>query len=283
MENTPNQQRKRWRFSYKWVLWLLVILAFLLSAWLRTHLFSKQEKLVSLIEAREPQEHVHAIAIGADGTRYVATHFGLITGKTERDWARLQSNQSDIWSIVSMSDGSLVIAGDQLGIARLQGTQQEQLRQGRVHALAQDPQRPERLLAYELNQGLLESVDRGKTWQKRSAAPIGDVLALAVSPVNSNTLVAGGIGGMVARSSNGGESWDRLLPLSESISALTWTPSGQLFAASGGRVFLSQDQGTTWQLFAIHADDRTVVALTAAQDQLFAVASDGHLIIYPLK
>lgn len=118
--------------------------------------------------------------------------------------------------------------------------------------------------------GLFRSTDSGDNFSKRSDSPdilgYDDILntfghqsdydlALAVSPTNANTVVAGGL--VVWRSTNGGVDWSEVVDYFEDIDNsnyihadvhhLIYNPSNSnLYASTDGGVSVSTDHGDNW-------------------------------------
>lgn len=141
-----------------------------------------------------------------------------------------------------------------------------------VHRLAITPSHPARLYM-AAGDGLYRSQDGGETWQKlRDTASIGYPDALLIHPYHEDTVfTAGGVGSpglwlksgtadaRIARSRDGGRTWQRLqqgLPseIRGNVEALSLDvrPGGfSLYAGTGdGDVFFSEDEGETWHTVA---------------------------------
>ena len=128
------------------------------------------------------------------------------------------------------SDGgrSFSLASDQVG--------------GNVMALAVLPDG--RILAGDMQQGLLESSDRGASWKQRLRA---QVMGLAVNSNDPKRLLATGAG--IALSNDGGRSWRSVLDLPDGAGPVAWSQSSPKLAYAVGfnRTFYrSADGGKTW-------------------------------------
>src|SRR5207249_6923529 len=113
---------------------------------------------------------------------------------------------------------------------------------GNVMALA--VLRDGRILAGDMQQGLLESSDGGASWKRRLRA---QVMGLAVNPTDPKRLLTTGAG--IALSTDGGRSWRSVLDLPDGAGPVAWARSNpQLaYAVRFNRTFYrSADGGKTW-------------------------------------
>lgn len=113
---------------------------------------------------------------------------------------------------------------------------------GNVMALAVLPDG--RILAGDMEQGLLESSDGGASWKQRLRA---QVMGLAVSPTDPKRLLATGAG--IALSADAGRSWRSVLDLPDGAGPVAWSRSNPKLAYAVGlnRTFYrSADGGKTW-------------------------------------
>lgn len=114
---------------------------------------------------------------------------------------------------------------------------------GSVMALAVLPDG--RILAGDMEQGLLESSNGGATWKQRLRAQL---MGLAVNPRDPKRVLAAGAG--IALSTDGGRSWQWVLDLPEGAGPVAWSRSDPnvAFAVAFNRtLYRSGDGGRTWQ------------------------------------
>lgn len=114
---------------------------------------------------------------------------------------------------------------------------------GNVMALAVLPDA--RILAGDMQQGLLESSDGGASWKQTLQAQL---MGLAVNPSNPKRLLAAGAG--IALSIDGGRSWRSVLDLPDGVGPVAWSQSDPKLAYAVGfnRTFYrSADGGESWQ------------------------------------
>jgi photosystem II stability/assembly factor-like uncharacterized protein len=101
-----------------------------------------------------------------------------------------------------------------------------------------------RILAGDMQQGLLESSDRGASWKQRLRA---QVMGLAVNPNDPQRLLATGAG--IALSNDGGRSWRSVLDLPDGAGPVAWSQSSPKLAYAVGfnrTLYRSADGGKTW-------------------------------------
>lgn len=94
--------------------------------------------------------------------------------------------------------------------------------------------------------GVRFSMDCFCLWREANGLT-GPVNAIAADPAKPERLYAASEDGIFL-SSNGGQDWGAAAALPETATALTVTPSGELYAGTvGGRVFRSLDGAKTWE------------------------------------
>jgi hypothetical protein len=102
-----------------------------------------------------------------------------------------------------------------------------------------------RLLAGDMEQGLLARVTDGRDWQVSDPSA---VMGLAVNPDDASVVIAAGEG--ILRSSDGGTTWDRVFPLAEGAGPVAWSASDPEvgYVVGFDRVlYRTQDRGGSWQ------------------------------------
>lgn len=123
---------------------------------------------------------------------------------------------------------------------------------GHLHSLALEPQSGTLLMG--THQGLYESRDDGKSWEKmtlKGGVPGTDFMTMVVDPSNSKTIYAGGHDLAVIKSEDGGKTWrpaGKGLPTMD-IHALAVDPTKperlHAWAVDHG-LYRSNDAGSTW-------------------------------------
>jgi photosystem II stability/assembly factor-like uncharacterized protein len=119
-----------------------------------------------------------------------------------------------------------------------------------VHGLGMDPQNPETLYAYIVDEGIYRSPDAGESWEPVSseAGVMGPIL---VDPRGSDTLYVSSMQGGFRKSTDAGESWVTVSPfpgdgMVMSISE-SWEDPDTFYAANGRQVLMSTDSGESWR------------------------------------
>jgi photosystem II stability/assembly factor-like uncharacterized protein len=103
-----------------------------------------------------------------------------------------------------------------------------------------------RILAGDMRQGLYSSADGGKTWKPTLQEGL---MGLAVNPKDPKRIVATGPG--ILLSTDGGRSWDEVLPLQQGAGPVAWAPSRPRVGYVVGfdkTLYKTEDGGATWRL-----------------------------------
>lgn len=102
-----------------------------------------------------------------------------------------------------------------------------------------------RILARDMQQGLLVSSDGGRSWRSTLNA---QVLGLAVNRADPSRLLA--TGGGIALSVDGGRNWRSMLDLPGGAGPVAWSPSNPTRAYVVGldrELYRTTDRGESWQ------------------------------------
>jgi len=102
-----------------------------------------------------------------------------------------------------------------------------------------------RIVAGDMEQGLLASEDGGETWEVVAEAA---VMGLAVNPADPETIVAGGPG--ILLSTDGGRTWSQALQLEQGAGPVSWSESEPDVAYAVGfdrLLYRTDDRGRSWQ------------------------------------
>lgn len=105
-----------------------------------------------------------------------------------------------------------------------------------------------RILAGDMEQGLLASEDGGETWRVVAEAA---VMGLAINPADPQTIVAGGPG--VLLSTDSGRTWSQALQLEPGGGPVAWSASDPDVGYAVGfdrLLYRTDDRGRSWQAVA---------------------------------
>ena len=101
-----------------------------------------------------------------------------------------------------------------------------------------------RILAGDMQQGLMISRDGGRTWARNLRAQL---MGLALNPTDPKRILASGPG--VSLSTNGGGNWKRVLDIPDGGGPVAWSQSNPKIAYVVGfdrTLYRSIDSGQTW-------------------------------------
>ncbi len=102
-----------------------------------------------------------------------------------------------------------------------------------------------RILAGDMEQGLLASDDGGRTWRLVERAA---VMGLAINPADPKTIAAGGPG--ILLSTDGGRRWEFVLALEGGAGPIAWSASDPDVGYAVGfdrTLYRTEDRGQSWQ------------------------------------
>jgi photosystem II stability/assembly factor-like uncharacterized protein len=102
-----------------------------------------------------------------------------------------------------------------------------------------------RILAGDMQQGLLESADGGRRWTARLRA---GVMGIAINPRDPQRLLATEKGIFLSR--DGGRSWEQMLSFPEGMGPVAWSPRQRNVAYVVGytrTLYKTSDGGESWQ------------------------------------
>ncbi len=102
-----------------------------------------------------------------------------------------------------------------------------------------------RILAGDMQQGLMISRDGGRTWTRNLRAQL---MSLALNPTESRRILASGPG--VSLSTDGGDTWKRVLDIPDGGGPVAWSRSNPKIAYVVGfdrTLYRSTDSGRTWR------------------------------------
>jgi photosystem II stability/assembly factor-like uncharacterized protein len=130
------------------------------------------------------------------------------------------------------------------------------------------------------NFGLIKSVDGGVNWQDLSDGLNGpvDFHTMAVDSKNDD-YIYGYYAGALQRSLDGGESWEYLNDAPDQIIQLSaGIKQGQIYAATSNGLYLSDDQGNTWNLTAFTGETVIAIEVNPASGQMLANTTAQGLV-----
>lgn len=175
----------------------------------------------STIAALAKETHFHGIAVDAANSSriYLATHHGLYMTGIDGRAQRISEVRDYMGFTAHPTDATILFAsghpagGGNLGfiVSRDGGRSWTKLSDGiggPVDFHQMDVSKADPRVIYGVHQSLQRSTDGGRTWQPVGPAPI-DIIALAASSIDVNTLYAATQGGL-KQSTDGGRTWKAL-------------------------------------------------------------------------
>ena len=160
----------------------------------------------------------HALAFGTDDPNVVlfGHHDGVMrSADGGRTWSPLVARRNFDAMGLAVSRGSspqVFLAGhDVFQLSKDGGASWQAVEHNLpgtdIHGFAMSPDDPNRLYAYVVDQGLLQSADGARTWQRLATRLPDDVHAVAAAGGTPETLYAGSMRWGVLKSTDGGAKW----------------------------------------------------------------------------
>lgn len=134
------------------------------------------------------------------------------------------------------------------------------------HAMAVGKSDPNVILGFDSGgRGLFKTIDSGKSWEKLEYPHY--ILALAISPQNSNLVFAGTENG-IFQSNDGGKSWTQINQYKGStVLALSFDEESVLYTSNKFGISRSSDHGVTWE--KINGPDLTITSVAVDSENKF--------------
>jgi photosystem II stability/assembly factor-like uncharacterized protein len=201
-------------------------------------------------------------------------------GKTWRQASGLEGADPMGW-VIDRRDPSKMYAGGHPGFYRSEdgGKTWSQDNSGLpgtdVHGLGMDPQDPQTLYAYVVNEGLYRSPDAGRSWELVNAG-FGAMGPILVDPRREDTLYLAAMNGSFQRSTDGGETWQHFGTIGEMVMSSSQDQKNpDVFYAAGSGVFKSTDGGRNWH--PVGDDLPTTVSAVAVSPSVSQIVYAGVL------
>jgi photosystem II stability/assembly factor-like uncharacterized protein len=140
-----------------------------------------------------------------------------------------------------------------------------------VHGLGMDPQNPDTLYAYIVDEGIYRSTDAGESWELVSseAGVMGPIL---VDSRDTDTLYVSSMQGGFLKSTDGGEGWETVssFPGGGMVMSISqsWENPDTFYAADGQRVLKSSDGGESWRAVGEDLPGVSAVAVSTSDPRI---------------
>lgn len=246
--------------------------------------------------------HIHGLAVNPERPNelYAATHYGLIRGVDDTNWARVGNSEDDFMGFsMHPTNGSTfwssghpkvkTVEYHNLGvrISKDGGFTWEEIAMKGVdfHAMAVSPANPDTLWAYAAGK-LHRSDDGGYGWQPVQTAATPSILTITPSPAEVERLyVAAGTQGAF-KSKDGGSTWERFLDAPATTLAIDPKNPAVMFSAGPAGISKSSDGGENWTPLpldtsgivlhlAINPQDPNILYAATAQSAIYKTSDGG--------
>jgi photosystem II stability/assembly factor-like uncharacterized protein len=242
------------------------------------------------VAALAKETHFHGIAVDpADPARvYLGTHHGLYLIGTDGKARRISETRDDFMGFTAHPTGGSVLfasghpsSGGNLGFiaSRDGGRSWQKISQGingPVDFHQMDVSKADPKVIYGVYGNLQRSSDEGRTWT-RVGPPPSDIIGLAASSIDANTLYAATQSGL-QRSTDGGRSWT--LESDRPAIMVHVTRDGRIFAfLIGIGLVRAAEKDLAWQVVGKgFGEDRILhfAADPADQQRCYAVTFDSR-------
>lgn len=221
-----------------------------------------------------------AIAVGERGTVLVSHNGGA-------DWhsARSQKTTRTLTSVVALDDKTWIGAGHGGALLRSEdagkSAQMIATEAGSDAILGLTALDPRTVLAYGAFGLLLRSEDAGRTWKRQ--AVLGPDFDRHINRViaGKDMLLLVGESGTLAKSTDGGVSWNKLAsPYEGSFFGASLTPGGALLIfGMRGNIYRSTDQGASWTKVAVATKSPFFGAVNLRDQRIVLTAGQGWLAV----
>jgi photosystem II stability/assembly factor-like uncharacterized protein len=234
----------------------------------------------------------HALAFSPDNPNVVffGHHNGIMrSDDSGRTWMPLVERQNfDAMGLaVSRANGRLVyLAGHNVFQVSTDGGASWQpvdhnLPGTDIHGFAMSPDDPNRLYAFVVGNGVLQSGVGGRTWQALVGEVPGDIMGMAAAGGTPEMLYAGSMRFGVLRSTDGGQSWKPAMQSGNAASlfALAVDPATHQTVYVGGEsgLYKSTDGGASWSKLPFPANNVVAIAISPAQPNVvLAISVQGQ-------
>ncbi|MDP1711205.1 MAG: hypothetical protein Q8K86_01940 [Candidatus Nanopelagicaceae bacterium] len=188
-------------------------------------------------------------------TVFAGGHIGLFKSqRNSDDFVRINFYEglTDVHS-VGASGQFVYLASPEIGLlasvddGKTWTLRNSEMGRGFMGSILVDSKNPMKILAADMQQGSLSSMDGGKSW-KSLGGPVGP-MAMAWNPSNNSEIVVIGMAGAEI-SLDGGNTWSDIA-LPSGAAAISFSENGErVYAASlqapFARIFTSSDRGKSW-------------------------------------
>jgi photosystem II stability/assembly factor-like uncharacterized protein len=202
-------------------------------------------------------EHVHSLAVTADGWLLLGLHGGLYRSDDGGQWELVGLGGEDAMAITAAGAGEpLFVAGHEVlyrsddGGETFSPLTAFDLPGLDIHGFAQAPSDAQVVYAFVVGHGLFASRDAGESWEARASIDSipRDVFGLAVAGSDDQTVVMVGPESGVHRSEDGGRSFEPVLEIPSGAVAVDEESQDVVWVLTARGLARSEDAGRTWEI-----------------------------------
>jgi len=224
------------------------------------------------------REHVHSLAVTADGGLLLGLHGGLYRSDDGRQRELVGLSGEDAMAITAAGAGEPVfVAGHEVlyrsddGGETFSPLTPSDLPGLDIHGFAQAPSDAQAVYAFAVGHGLFASRDAGESWEVRASIDSipRDVFGLAVAGADDQTVVMVGPESGIHRSEDGGRSFEPVFETPSGAVAVDKESPDVIWVLTATGLARSEDTGRTWEISS---------TLDGVEGQPVTLAVDGTVL-----
>lgn len=233
-------------------------------------------------------DHVHSLAVTADGGLLLGLHGGLYRSDDGGHWELVGLSGEDAMAITAAGAGEpTFVAGHEVlyrsddGGETFSPLTPSDLPGLDIHGFAQAPSDAQVVYAFVVGHGLFASHDAGESWELRASIDSipRDLFGLAVAGSDDQTVVMVGPESGVHRSEDGGRSFEPVFDVPSGAVAVDEESPDVVWVLTAMGLAWSEDTGRTWEINSpLDGVEGQPVTLAVAGTVLWVVTEQPRLL-----